>query len=500
MNTQVSVPGHIYKPSAWGHEFHMLTQHEALGAGSAGPGKSLVLLWDPIYQMVEEHRRCTDPNHPYPLEPGQSVGWALHLRRIMPMLEHTIQRAHKYFPKIDPGCRWEAKSHTYVFTSGYRYQFGHCKDKDSWMQYHSAEFTHIGYDEAVQFTEEQFNQINTRLRSSDPVLRKSLKIRLMSNPVMTVEEGVNIQVENPHWVRERFVDPAPQGRVEHQKKILMMDGTTHTHRWIYLPARLSDNPDPAFRRSYEERLQTMPKHIREAMLDGNWYMVPGSYYGDSWIPNIHVRKPFKIPADWPQWRSMDWGFKNPGCVHWYAMDPDGDIFVTRELTFQGKDVGQVSREIEEIEREMKVWKSGRSLLRGPADTQLWEERGDIGKTKGEEFAARGIMWTRADKRSRARNAQAVLSRLQDHRNETVPPGLAFFHHCRNALRTIPVIAAHPKNPEVPVDGGEDHWHDSICYGVAYAAGTRLSSPHLDDEDDDMERETGTRRGRWGYGY
>jgi len=356
--------------------------------------------------------------------------------------------------------------------------------------------THLGFDEAVEFEEEQVDQISTRLRSSDPVLRESLKIRMMSNPVMSIKEGVNIAVSNPHWVRERFVDPAPKGRVNLRRKIIMGDGSTYYHERIYIPAKLSDNPDPAFRRSYEETLRTKPKHIQQAMLEGNWYLAPGSYYGDSWIVEIHIAKTFKIPPEWPQWRSMDWGFKAPGCVHWYAQDPDGNIYVTRELTFQGKDAGQVAAEIKDVEVELGLWKSGRSVIVGPADTQLWEERGDIGLTKAQEFIKRGIRWVKADKRSRARNAQLVLSRLQDHDGGTTRPGLMFFHTCRNALRTLPVIPAHPKHPEMPLDGGEDHWHDSICYGVAYASAGNLSAPDLDDDRDEYDDRP--QRPRWGY--
>ena len=41
--------------SPWGNEFHSLAVDEALGGGSAGPGKSLALLMDPSPQMVVEH-------------------------------------------------------------------------------------------------------------------------------------------------------------------------------------------------------------------------------------------------------------------------------------------------------------------------------------------------------------------------------------------------------------------------------------------------------------
>lgn len=484
----------LYTPSNWGHEFHHLPHHEALGAGSAGPGKSLVLLMDPIYQVVAEHQRCSDPKHEHHIPWGMSVGWALHLRRSMPMLEQTIRRSHRIFPFIDPQARYLANTHTWIFASGFHYQFGHCKDTDSWEQYHSAEFTHIAFDELVQFEEEQYEQITTRLRCTDPVLKNMLKVRSMSNPLMKVEAGQNFTVKNPHWVRERFVDPAPAGRKTLYKEITLASGEVTKRTRIYLPATLYDNPDPEFVRQYEETLRAKPAHIQKAMLYGDWYVAPGSYYGDSWLNNMHIIAPFHIPDDWPQFRSLDWGFKAPGCCHWWAVDPDGNCYVHRELTFQGKDVHQVAAEIKKVELELKLWK-GRSLITGPADNQLWEQRGDIGRAKYQEFAERGITWVKADKRSRARNAQLLLSRIMDHRNQTTTPGIVFFNTCKNAIRTIPVIPTDPKNPEAPMDGGEDHWHDSVLYGCAYASRPRAGSPaKRPREINDYQP-----RGRWGYG-
>jgi hypothetical protein len=111
----------IYQPSPWGQLYHSLKHDEALGAGAAGPGKTLVLLMEPLAQIVVEHERTTNPEHPHALAPGSSTGWALSLRRTMPMIEQTIVRSHRIFPRLDPGARYDAQKHTWVFSSGYRY-------------------------------------------------------------------------------------------------------------------------------------------------------------------------------------------------------------------------------------------------------------------------------------------------------------------------------------------------------------------------------------------
>src|SRR5688572_3955299 len=112
------LPGYI--PSEWGKLFHASQVNELLGAGSAGPGKSMVLLFDPMEQVITEHQRFTDKHHPYRIKEGMSSGWALHLRREFPMLQETIERSHRYFPMVDPDAKFDKKSNTWSFRSGFK--------------------------------------------------------------------------------------------------------------------------------------------------------------------------------------------------------------------------------------------------------------------------------------------------------------------------------------------------------------------------------------------
>lgn len=496
----------LYVPSEWGQTYHALTTDEALGAGAAGPGKSMVLLMDPMHQIMVEHERCMDPLHPYHIPLGMSRGASLHLRRTSPMLAETLGRARRIFPRIDPGIRYNDKHQTFTWTSGYRSIFGHCKDPNDWEIHMSQEYSHIGFDELIQFLEMQYEQISGRLRSSDPVLATMLKVRAMSNPMLSHDTNmVGIHTKNPQWVRDRFVEPAPEGKVVLQQKIEMSDGTTDHVTRIYLPATLADNPDPTFRRSYERTLRGKSEHTRQALLFGNWYAVAGSFFGDDWNKNIHVCRPFQIPEDWPRFRSMDWGYKSPGCVLWWAMDPDENLYCENELTFQGKDAREVAHMIRDWEDHMDLWDGERSQISGPADTQLWEERGDVGRTKAQIMAEEGVLWTKADKKSRMTNGQRLLQRLRDHDDGNTVPGLVFMDVCKRSIMTIPATQTDMNNPECPADGGEDHWLDATLYACAYAShGSRgIPSRRITDEwDADRRYEKKVRRGdrgRCGYG-
>jgi hypothetical protein len=498
--------------------FHQLQTTEALGGGQAGGGKTLILIHDPLEQILAEHCRCmfgdkrlahraselaaemglpenlVDFCAEHPLRWGQSVGWALYLRREFPRLEEAISRALRVYPMIDPEVRWDKQTHTLFFSTGYRYQFGHCRDPNDYLIYRGSQFTYIGYDELTEFEENQYHEINTRKRTSDPVLKHMMKIRAMSNP--------GLSPTGSDWVRRRFVDPCIEGRHVIEEKIKLKDGTEEISTRIFLPASLDDNPDPDFRRQYEATLRDKPEHIQAALLRGDWYYVAGAFFGDDWNPNTHICKPFKIPDDWPRFRSCDWGYKTDGCVHWWALDPDGNMYCEHEFTFRLMEARDVAIRIKEIETTRGLYLNGRSTITGPADTQLWEERGDSGRSKAEEMAAVGIAWMRADKKSRQRNAERLLGRLRDKRG--VLPGIMFFTSCRMAIRTIPAIPSDENNSSEPAKGGADHWLDSAMYACAFASRDRIGIPKRRTEDDDEADEVKAQsrrksRGRFGYG-
>lgn len=511
----------LYQPSAYGAQYSALDTHEALGGGAAGTGKSEILMMEPLEQVHVEHTRCMfgDPRQKkrareyarqsglpedlidlceqHPLRWGQSVGWALLLRREFPRLRDIIPRALKVYQTLDPDARWDQESHTLHMSSGYRFQFGHCRDPHDWRNYQGLQFTIILWDELTEFEREQYAQVNTRLRTSDPVLILMLKIRAMSNP--------GLSPTGDDWVRSYFVEPAPEGGVILEDSLTLRDGTQVVRTRIFLPARLEDNPNVEFRQRYEADLRSAPEHIQAMFLRGDWWFVQGAFFGSDWDPNLHVCKPFRIPNDWPRFRSMDWGFKTEGCVHWWALDPDGNLYCTRELTFKLLDAGEVAKRIREIEQADKLWAGKRSGITGPADTQLWEERGDRGKSKAEEMAAVGVTWVRADKKSRATNAERMLVRLRDHHDRTTTPGLVYFNNCRMAIRTIPAMPTDPNDSSVPVKGGADHWLDSSMYACAFASHGAKAIPKRRTEDDDeadeyeAEKKRRGRGGRFGYG-
>lgn len=489
----------LYNPSPVQQEFHALTVNEALFGGAAGPGKSLALVMDPTEQIVTEHNRWVAG------EITESVGWALHLRREFTRLEQTIARAHRYYKALDPKVVYDRQTHTFKFQSGYKVQFGHMAGKTDYLNYSSNEYTHIGLDELTEFTEDQYTFIKTRLRTTDPVLSKMLRIRSATNPV---GEGVM-------WVRPYFVDPAPDGRKVMRRKIWLEDEKRWSVRTrIYIPAKLTDNPVKEFRIQYEAELRDKPAHIREALLNANWYVVANAFYAEEFSSDIHVKNfkkifPKGLPSGWPRYRTMDWGFKTWCVIIYWAVDPDGNIWVFREISLRKKNAKQVADYLRQVEEALGLWDfvHNRSKIRGPADNQIREIRGGLGETIDETMRKNGIFWDMATK-NRAAAVEQFRQRLMQRSGEDQDmPGILFDESCLKIRSTVPSIPTDDADPELPKDGGDDHWLDVVHY-------TCMARPYIPDSDEappkDYDDELSEFRERkkkrttkggvsWGYG-
>lgn len=63
---------------------------------------------------------------------------------------------------------------------------------------------------------------------------------------------------------------------------------------------------------------------------GRWVSAEGQVY-EAWDRAVHLIDPFIIPRGWTRFRAVDFGFTNPFVCHWYAVDPDGRLYLYREL-------------------------------------------------------------------------------------------------------------------------------------------------------------------------
>lgn len=283
---------------------------EILGGGAAGGGKTDLGILLPAVRQFTEHPKFK----------------GLVLRRTFPDLEKEIvPRQQEWYAPM--GATYNETKKLWKFPSGAKIQNGHAEREDDVRKYDSAEYNYIDWDESTHFTKFQYLYLSiSRCRSSSPDLPAI--VRSFTNPG-------NV---GHLFFKERFVDPAPRGR-----KILI-DKVTKLKR-MYIPFLGSDNPwlsinDPG----YLGRLEGLPEAERLAKLFGNWDAYEGQVFSEFRVLRIpgepenalHVidtdpkfNAPYDIPAWWPKFIAIDWGWEARTICLWGAVSPSGRLYLYR---------------------------------------------------------------------------------------------------------------------------------------------------------------------------
>lgn len=415
-------------------EFLTRPEFEVLYGGAAGGGKSDALL-------VEALRQVASANYK-----------AVLFRRTYPELQDLILRAKALYPYVDPRVKWNEKYTQFVFRSGATIRFRHLEGSGDETRYQGHEYQFIAFDELTHFREEQYLYLLSRCRTSDPSLR--CYVRAATNP-----GGIGHS-----WVRARFIEPTEHGAKAY------IDPATGLSRY-FVPARATDNPklleaDPLYLR----RLMALPDLQRRMLLEGDWDVFAGQVFSE-WDRDRHVVPRREIPASWPRWRSMDWGFAKPYAVLWLTCDWDGQIIVYRELYgWTGKpDEGiretpkDLAKRILDTERA-----AGEKDVLGLADPAIWGNSGQADLSIGDQIAAAGVYFQKANNNRLAGKAQ-IHQRLRGwgYGTEKWKPGLVISEDCKSLIRTLPTLPADPRNPEDVDTAVEDHLFDCLRYGIMH---------------------------------
>lgn len=64
---------------------------------------------------------------------------------------------------------------------------------------------------------------------------------------------------------------------------------------------------------------------------GLWVSAEGMIYEQEWNPSVNLINSFPVPAEWPRFMSVDFGFVHPFVCLWGAVDGDGRIYIYRQL-------------------------------------------------------------------------------------------------------------------------------------------------------------------------
>ncbi|MFZ4761250.1 MAG: terminase large subunit domain-containing protein [Alphaproteobacteria bacterium] len=370
----------------------------------------------------------------------------LMLRREYEQLKPTIKRAAEIYQPL--GAIWKESAREWLFMNGATLKMAYLDHDQDASKYQGHSYTRIYVEELTNFPDpEPLIKLKACLRSAASV---PCRFIATGNP-----GGVGHQ-----WVKERYIDPFPQGFQIIREVIAARELTR-----VYIPAKLSDNSvlmrsDP----DYELRLrQSGSAALVKAWLEGDWDVVEGAYF-DGWHAARHVVRPISLPAHWLRFRAFDWGFARPFCCLWLAVSdgelkqfPAGSLVVYREwygaikaniglrLTAEAVATGIAERELLE------------KVHYGVADPAMFAADG--GPSIAERMAKSGVLFRPADNK-RLTGWDNVRARLLGDEDGAM---LYVFSSCVHLIRTLPALQHDSARAEDVNSDSEDHAADALRY-------------------------------------
>jgi PBSX family phage terminase large subunit len=204
------------------------------------------------------------------------------------------------------------ESPAYRFTNGSAIVVGGLDKPEKIL---SSEYDLVFVDEATELTITDWETIGTRLRNGALSFQQQIAA---CNPVHPT-----------HWINQRSNESA-----------MRMLVSRHTDNPAYVNEDGSYTPQGA---AYMAILDSLTGVRRLRLRDGKWAAAEGLVF-DDWKEAVHLVDPFEIPAEWTRYWAIDWGFTNPTVVQWWAEDPDGRLYLYRELVQTQKTPDQIARQ------------------------------------------------------------------------------------------------------------------------------------------------------------
>lgn len=393
----------------------------------------------------------------------------LMIRRTRVELVETIERSKQIYGPL--GGTYGEKDSMWRFPNGARLRFAYLERDADADGYQGHSYTRIYVEEAGNFpSQAPIMKLMATLRSGHGV---PCGMRLTGNP-----GGPGHQ-----WVKARYVDPAPLG----WKVITSSFGEGLTRDRVYIPARVSDNP--TLPRDYQAGLHMSGSpQLVKAWLEGDWNVVAGAFFPE--FGPQHILAARSLPAEWPRFRSGDWGSARPFSIGWWAISdggipelPRGALIRYREwYGWNGNPNEGLKLTAEEVGLGILQRDAGEKISNGASvlDPSAFSQDGGpslaerITQAAGKDKSGVSRVGFRpADNKRIARMGalggwDQVRARLKGADDR---PMIYFMETCTHAIRTLPALQHDTLRAEDVDTEGEDHAPDEIRYAC-------MSRPYL----------------------
>jgi phage terminase large subunit len=222
----------------------------------------------------------------------------------------------------------------YIYANGSTITVGGLDQPDKIM---SSEYDVIFVQEATECTPDDWEKMGTRLRNGRVSFQQLL---------------ADCNPQQPkHWLKQRC----------------------DAGKTTMLRSRHQDNPrvyDDAgvltpYGEAYMARLAALSGVRKERLLHGRWAAADGLIY-DMWDPAVHLAPPKRhLPKTWERYWAVDFGFTNPFVWQQWAVDPDGRLWLEREIYRTQRLVEDHARDILDVVKVTSGTNKGEWLFPKP---------------------------------------------------------------------------------------------------------------------------------------
>jgi hypothetical protein len=257
---------------------------ELMYAGPAGTGKSKGILEYLNYTAMEY--------------PGCRILMARKTRKSltesgMVTLEHKVLHPSQ-------GVRFHSSKQQYQYPNKSIIAVGGL-DKSSKIM--SSEWDIIYIQESTEIEQGEWEDCSIRLRNG-------------KTPIQQLVGDCN-PGPSTHWIRSRA-----------QSGNLLMYDTYHEDNPTLFNRDGTMTPDGARYLGKLDKLSGV-RYLRYRK--GVWCSAEGMVYEDSWSTKHNIVDAFPIPLTWPRYLVVDFGYTHPFVCLWTAEDPDGRLYVYRQI-------------------------------------------------------------------------------------------------------------------------------------------------------------------------
>lgn len=306
---------HRYEPLGAPGELFRSRLPEVLLSGPAGTGKS---------------RACLEKIHAAALKyPGMR---ALVLRKTQVSLSSTgLVTFEKYvIPEFLAAGLITWYSGSPKEPASYRYFNGSTivvGGLDKATRIMSSEYDLIYVQEATEITENDWESLTTRLRNNR--IPGYQQLLADCNPAQPT-----------HWLKQRCDRGSAQ----------MLQCRHEDNPTLFNP----DGTPTEFGASYLSKLDNLTGVRYLRLRKGIWAAAEGIIY-DEWDEATHLVDRFEIPKDWARLWSVDFGFTHPFVLQCWAIDPDGRMYLYREIFHTKRLVEDHARNILKVVTKDGIW-------------------------------------------------------------------------------------------------------------------------------------------------